>query len=734
MVRLSFLPAVATALSIGVAGVAPASAQSGPQTEPAPAGASRATASDTLVFEANPLLITATRNLRKLSTIPRPVSVLSRMEVRDLAPNTVSELFTRLPGLDVTGVGVNQARPAIRGQRGQRILLLQDGMRMNNSRRQQDFGELPALVDVTGVDRVEVVRGPASVLYGSDAIGGVINIITRAPEQDGLHGEASVRYGDIESQQRGTLRLYGRQDRLSFQLGATARRADAYRAPAGTYGSISLAEDVVVNDTGVEDRSADVRLGWDFTPNTHAYVKVEYYSAQDAGFGYVDPAAYDPNALAIEILYPDQTFRKSTVGFRAEQLSSALADRFEVTGYTQGNERTFSTGLFVPFGIPGQPQAGVDVYSENFTDVRTIGVRAEARKLVSESLLLTYGVDAFRDRVEGRDVNRSTTLGFGPPRVSVDNTPALPDATFLNAGGFLQAEVEVADRLTLIGGGRYTLIAAETFVTEGLDLAPRNSTDGKFVAAINALLSLSDEVSLIGSVGQAFRAPNLVERFFDGQATTGGFQVANPDLAPESSTNVDLGLRWRTPRAGLEVFAFRNNIRDGIRIANLNREVNGQPAFQNVNVDRLRFQGFEVSGDARLGSGFTVLGSFTDLSSEDVDDPENPVGDTFSTKTTASLRWDHSSRRLWLQWDSRFQGDQREVDLPASNPLGDFIPAFSVHHLRGGLRLFDTGTTAHRVSLALTNLTNQLYAEATNASFFRPAPMRNLTLTYEVSF
>jgi hemoglobin/transferrin/lactoferrin receptor protein len=688
---------------------------------------------DTLVYEIDPVIVTATRGPREVSETPRPVSVLSRVEVRELAPNTVSDLFTRLPGLDVTGVGVNQARPAIRGQRGQRILLMQDGMRLNNSRRQQDFGELPALVDVTGVDRVEIVRGPASVLYGSDAIGGVINIITRAPEREGIHGMATYRYGNLENQQKGSARVYGRQGRLSFQAGGTLRNADPYEAPAGTFGAITLDDDVTVNDTGVQDRSGDLLLGWDFTENVYAYGKFEYYDAEEAGFGSVDPEAYDPDAFGIDILYPDQTFRKFTFGFRADEMETPVADRVEVTTYGQENERTFTTGLFVPFGIPGNPAAGVAVDSENFTDIRTLGLRAEARKLVSENLLLTYGVDAFRDRVEGTDVTTTVTTGFGPPQTEIDNTPALPEATFLNAGAFLQAEVDLGDRVTLIGGGRYTRIAAETFETPNYDGPLADATDGQFVAAVNGLVDLTDELSLIASVGQAFRAPNLVERFFGGQATTGGFQVANPDLAPETSDNIDLGLRYSSDRFGFEVFAFRNNIENGIRIQQLPEPVEGQPAFQNVNVDRLRFQGVEVHADARLGAGFTALASYTNLDSEDVDDPENPVGDTFSTKTTASLRWDHPGNRFWLQWDSRFQGDQREVNF-IDNPVGDFIPSFNVHNLRGGVRLFETGGTLHRINLALTNVTNELYAEATNTGFFRPAPMRNVTLTYELSF
>src|SRR5688572_20713766 len=149
---------------------------------------------DTLVFVADPILVTTTRGPRARSNSPAPVSVMQRRDFIEQMPNTVSDVFRTLPGLDVTGVGVSQVRPQIRGQGGQRILLLSDGIRMNNTRRQRDFGELPALVDLGAIDQVEVVRGPASVLYGSEGIAGVVNIITEGPGPPGSRGAASYGY------------------------------------------------------------------------------------------------------------------------------------------------------------------------------------------------------------------------------------------------------------------------------------------------------------------------------------------------------------------------------------------------------------------------------------------------------------------------------------------------------------------------------------------------------------
>ena len=113
---------------------------------------------------------------------------------------------------------------------------------------------------------------------------------------------------------------------------------------------------------------------------------------------------------------------------------------------------------------------------------------------------------------------------------------------------------------------------------------------------------------------------------------------------------------------------------------------------------------------------------------------EIPVGETFSSKATGTLRYTHPSDRFWTTFELRHNGEQKNVVLE-DNPLGALIPSFTVMNLRGGVTVFRTeGGQTHRLAVALTNLTDELYAEFSNASFFRPEPKRNLTLTWEVSF
>ncbi|HSH76647.1 MAG TPA: TonB-dependent receptor [Longimicrobiales bacterium] len=698
-----------------------------------------ADAPDSLVYVVDPVVVTATRGPRTASSIAQPVTVLQRRDLVQQMPNTITDLFRTVPGLDVTGVGVSQGRPQIRGLKGQRILLLSDGIRMNNSRRQQDFGELPALVDVNAAQRIEVVRGPASVLYGSDAIGGVVNVISRVPEGEGLHGTVSGRYGGVESLKSGSARVFGRFGSFTVAGGGTLREADPYEAPAGTFGDITLTEDALVNGTGAQDLTADLRLGYEAGRHS-VFGKVETYDADEAGFGSVDPDLYQPEAPPINITYPSQRFTKVSAGYVGQDLGFALADRFELLAYGQSNERELNF-RFGPFPVDFGPPFGVGTIEQtslNSTDIRTYGFRAEARKLANQSVGFTYGVDLWRDRAEGTDESVETCEScpfFVPPETTSDR-PSLPEATYTSLGAFGQVELEATERLSLVGGARWQRVESETFETAGLANMPLSDTDATLVAAINGIYRITDEFSVLGSVGRAFRSPNLIERYFDGEVAEGGaYQVANPELKPETSLNVDVGLRYRSGPVGAEIFGFRNKIYDGIRSDFQGDSINGFPRYQNTNVVELLFRGVEVGADVDLGSGLSAHGSYTWMDSENLVDADDPVGESFSSKFVGTLRYDSPSNRFWGAAELRRNGEQKDAALDAGSAVGTVMPSFAVVHLRGGATVWRSATgMTHQLSLALTNLTNELYAETANAAFFRPEPKRNITVSWIVTF
>ncbi len=683
------------------------------------------------VFYLDSLEVTATRTARPVFLTPAAVSVVGAEAMARLAPRTVTDVLRELPGVDVTGVGAQQARPVIRGLRGQRILLLQDGLRLNNTRRQQDFGEVPAIVGLEGIERVELVRGPASVLYGTDALGGVINVITRRPESNDFHGVLSYQYGGAMGLQRGAVRAGGKWGRLGLDVAGQRRSAGDYEAPSGSFGDISLTGPTMVHNTGIEDHSASARLTLDVGDGHDLFLRGELYQADDAGFGLVEPDAYTPGSPRIEITYPEQRFEKLTLGYEGVRLGT-LADRLQVQAYAQSNERELAFDFFTGFGPTAPPGAGLTIENLNYTDLNTIGLRAEAKKLAG-SVLFTYGVDGFRDRSENTDRSVTSVTGFGPPSVEETGVPTVPNATYSSIGGFVQAERQFGD-LTLIGGLRAQTVRAETRATPGLAVEPVERSQSAVVGSLNGVLELGEGWAAVASIGRGFRAPNLIEWFFEGPVPESrAYQTTNPDLKPETSVSVDLGVRLRRERASFEAFVFQNTVKDGIRAEATGDTIQRLVVYSALNVDELRYRGVEISGSVRPVEPVTLGGGYTHLSSEDVLDPENPTGETYSNRVFGSLRFDAPDWPAWFQYHVRHNGQQKDVDL-TGNPLGAILPSFSVHGVRAGFGPWRDDGISARVTISVENLTDALYAEFANASFFRPEPGRHLRLSVELPF
>jgi hemoglobin/transferrin/lactoferrin receptor protein len=683
--------------------------------------------------------VTATRTKKDTFETPKPVSVINRKRLVEKAPNNITELLTELPGVDVNGVGANQSRPVVRGFRGQRILIMEDGIRMNNSRRQQDFGEIPALVDISELDRIEVVRGPASVLYGSDAIGGVVNMITRIPDykpgSSQVHGNLGYRYSSSDKQNKALANINGNIGKLGFMISGNLRKANNYMAPAGTFGDIDLNEEVEVIDTGVKDGSLNLQLIYNISEQNQISFKYEYYNAKDTGFGLVEPDIYDPGSARVQIGYPDQNVQKYTFKYENRKLGFALADHVSFTGYQMSNERELAMNIFIPFGIPGMPNAGIALDNANYSDVDTVGFRLEFNKGITGHVM-TYGVDFFTDKTNNTDSATTTVLGFGPPHPSIDNTPQVPNASYSSMGIFFQDDIALFNRASVILGVRYQTVNAKTKETLGLEGEPiYDSTDSTFVGAANFIYGVTDQLKLVFSVGRGFRSPNLIERFFNGATPEGsGFQSRNTELEAETSLNFDVGFKYRNKGVYLESTYFNNTVNDGIRISPTGNEVNGLPEWVNVNVDKLRMQGIELLAKVYFRFGVSAMANYTKIKSKDLGRPETPYVDTYSSKINFNLRYDQPKGLFWFGYDLRVNGKQKEVDLGLDNPIGDFIPGFTVHSLSAGITLFKNSKYPQQIGIIVGNLTNELYSEFSNASFFRPAPKRHVVLTWNASF
>ncbi len=748
------------ALLLAGTGAVPAAAQEDePASEEREEGVEAAAepAPETLPTFYEQTTVTATGHEADVLETATPVTVLGRQEIERRAPDNAADLLREEAGVDVNGVGPNQTRPVIRGQRGLRVLFLADGLRMNNPRRQSDFGEIPGLIGIDSVERVEVVRGPASVLYGSDAIGGVLNLITRGPAGEGLRGGVDLGYAEAAEGFAGHGAVSGRGERAAFHLDASYRDFDDYEAPDGSFGEITLEESTPVLDTGLTDDSLAGTLLYDLGPGHQLSFKLSRYRADETGFGLVEPEAIgDASGTRIRILYPFQDFDRYTLGYVGSDVGAALADVVEARLYFQDNERELANDIdvVVPQEV-GELVIAADTL--NFTDLETWGTRLEARKGLADRHLLTYGVEGYRDDSFNTDFSTTAitlVLPFPPFEIPIveftDDRANAPNAENESWGAFAQAELAATDRFAVTAGARYQSVETRAEPTAGWDIAGLDFDDDATVGSVSLLYQVTEELRLYGSFGTAFRAPNIIERLFNGPTPEGGgFQILNPDLDSETSENFDLGVKYRRANALFELTLFRNDIEDGIvqhfltaeEIAalppDLQEEIEVTGAgfvVQQRNADRLRYEGLEASVGYRAPWDLSLGANYTYLDADRLDSPNPPTGDTYSNKLNAFARWEPAARPFWVEYRLRHNGDD-DLALQPGEPVpvvGATLPSFTVHVLAGGWTFLERDRQSHELLLRVENATDELYSESSNATFFRPEPGRDVRVTYRL--
>ncbi len=553
------------------------------------------------VFEEK-VQVTATRAERRPEEVPAPVSVVSRAEIEAAAAVKPGDLFPQLPGVEVEGNGPFLGLPVIRGMAGNRVLVLVDGHRLNNSREAINFGGVqPSLVDVGQIEEIEITRGPASVLYGTDAIGGIVNLITRSPrvpaEGRVYGGGVRTEYGSAADGRSVAADLHVASPGWTLFLDGSLREFDDYESPEGTVPSSGAESDAFHAE--VESRIAD----------GHS-VELDYqrFRGSDIGVPGTD------GVFTGSFPYTDRDAVSLFYEGRGPGAVTRWMRWIEASAYYQEQTENFATFLDLP-PIPAGPyRLSIDTESERVGDVETSGVDLLARAAAGDRHLFTYGVQFFRDEVsESR--RETSVLVFeplfpGPPpftETTEDLTPTTPEGSFQGLGVFVQDEITL-DRWTILPGVRYDRFDLDTepLAREEGVLPAESRSEDAVSASVGALYRVSDSWSVAASAGRAFRTPNLIERYFFGPGSQGGLTVPNPDLDNETSLDFDLGLKLHARRLRGSITGFRNEIDDYITF--VPGELDGQPTIGGQlvttvdNIGEARVQGIEAEAEYAIAN------------------------------------------------------------------------------------------------------------------------------------
>lgn len=645
------------------------------------------------------IVVTATRQEQDSTESPLPAALISRERLSQQLPVNLAQALDEVPGITWVNAGAFSSRPVIRGLDSNRILVLVDGERLNNGRTSTvNAGIETALVDVSDIEQVELVRGPGSVLHGSDALGGVLNIRTRSamPSETfrmGLRTGAS--FFPNSDGQCGSLEASAASRWFSARLRGSAGGINDYSTPAGT-----------VFGSGVDESGAlgDLRV----YPVHNQSLSFKYLHRGGYNFGL---PSLDPNPVFLAE-FPFSKLTKFSGGYQGS-FQSPLLSSLHIRFYTQQQARDFFNRI----------NAGPSkILSDTVTDIRSTGFDLQASSIAARRHVLTYGVTYYRDRNRDR---RFQTMVTGNRVLVLDDAPSVPNSTFSGTGIFLQHQYEPLNRVRLVAGVRLDHFALKATPTQNFnptvsDAIVGTRNDTAVSGNAGASIDIANGWTVSGNLGRAFREPNLFERFFFGRGSVGGFVVPNPALEPETSVQLDTGLHFRRGPAKASVNYFRNNLSDLISSArgtfNGSDTFAGQPVSQNVNIADARIQGLEASSEfalSGLGAQWTpIIAAAWQRGTNRTDNQPLPLVAPFVGQ--AGLRWSPRGLRVWSEGRARIvTGSER---VPAGfNP----IPASTVFTWRGGYELvrgerglgalLPRGIASVNFHASIENLANRLY-------------------------
>ncbi|GGD43662.1 sugar transporter [Pseudoxanthomonas indica] len=565
--------------------------------------------------------VTATRGERVISDVPNTVSVIDREQLDDRLVRDLRELVLYEPGISVTSsfgrFGIGDIR--IRGLGGNRVRVQVDGIAVSDSFSIGSFSNANRnFVDLDTLKQVEIVRGPSSSLYGSDALGGVVSFITKDPSDylsDGKGSYFGLKLGYDGSWNGlfgGATAAFG-GERWSGMVVAGHRQGQETENMAEVGGTGSLR-------TKPNPQERDGRS---------LLTKLVYAPQQDQRFtltveGNEDDA--DTNLLTSQGLQALTGANNTSVTARDHQsrarvslahtwdnMEAAWADHLDWQLYRQDSQTTQYTRE--ERTLP--PPTLRDIREREFDfDQRMYGLQANLRKSFMTGNAqhdLSYGLDvSWTETQQKRDGLRTFPLtGVETPVMAPDNFPVrdFPISKTTVAALYVQDEISLVDgRLRLVPGVRvdhYRLNPEldNIFAEDNPGVAVSDLNETSVSPKFGVVWHFNDDWSLFGSYARGFRSPpyNDVNIGFT-NVQFGYTAIANPDLKPETSDGIELGLRYSTDAVYAGLTVYGNKYKDFIEstgFVGFNAE--GLMVYQSRNIDEAKIYGAEFKGGVELG-------------------------------------------------------------------------------------------------------------------------------------
>jgi len=599
----------------------------------------------------------ATKTQKSIDGVAATVEVITQKEIEKMGAASLKEILDKTPGLTMqygtfpSASSKSKSSISIRGMGANGTLFLLDGRRLAGEvKNPYDLERIPASI----VERIEIVKGPMSSLYGADAVGGVINIITKKPT-DEMKIDVGARYGlnkDGDAQNVNlSLSIQGKEDAFGYSAYAGLTTTDPYKQKevADTYAKtpggnvkpslhpnpaistkIKNAYDV---DTTYREESSiytlGTRLSYDFTSDFVMGVDINYFKEERDGVyvGYIHPAGTTP---AVPIYNaPVNSHDENNRLDLSVDAEFAPTDELNIKAriYNSKYEKrnTTTAKYWADFSYASESA------SENAAmnaDVDITVYEASATYLATDSHLLTAGGE-YRDEKRKSSVF-TNNVGTTEKKVEYKSV-------------YLQDEWEVTDKFNTILGARYEDIS---------------NAENKPTARVGGIYEFDKLAKLRANFAQGFRTPDIREMYINMNTPNGpqrGADVMGYDLKPESINAFEVGLGGRNSKLSYDLVVFYNQIKNKIE----QTKVGAITTFQNVSDANTK--GAELSFSYLLLDNLNSKFFWSELRSENEDTKKDLE---FNPERTLMLSFDYqATKNLGFGLIGKHVGQQRYTKI-----------------------------------------------------------------------
>ena len=672
----------------------------------------------------DPVIVTAARRSQALKETDQQVQVVTAEELYRELPRTLPESLDRLPSVLGQKTAAGHGSPYIRGFTGNRTLAVIDGIRYNNATYRDGPNEYFSHIDSFTLDQIEVLYGPSSALYGSEGVGGTINVQTRTAA---FRDRGPERFRSAEQVIRVSSGDGSAISRTAFEIGQGQRWGARFGISAKNFGDVHAANLGTLPETGYSELAYDGRLdielsdAWTLTflhqtlaqddvPRTHSTIFSVPFAGTEIGT--------DRRRTK------DQDRSLTYVKARGTELNLFMLDQIELTVSNQPRRES-------EIRIRGD-----NVRIDQFFESELWAINSVFAKELATAALI-YGVDYSNESiVSGR-------TDFDPYSANLERQiqgPVGDDSGYEQIGVFSNLILPIAADWEIDLGGRYSFVKADIGrFQDPVSNEARAFKDKWDNVSFSARVSFAhNENSRVwGSIGQAFRAPNIADLSRFGRSRSDEFEVAALSLEPETFLNYEIGYRWSKAPFSITAVAYETQLDNFIDTIATGRIVGGLTEVSKANSASGTIHGVEHSGRYQFNDQFSLGGnvSWTEgqLSRPTGIDSRFVVTEPISRiqPFTAHLDLDWSSGPFWAtlslthaaQQDRLSEGDRNDTQrIP---PGG--TPAYSTLNLNTGWKISPHAD----IGLSLNNLLDEVYRSHGSGS---NEPGRHITANVRISF